>query len=154
MIRRVIRRRQAKLVALALAAALPAACAAPRVPPPPANPFAGAWSNPERQEIAFRGDTVVLTPPGMPPTAMSAASCDGAFRFGYGQMSRGQLIGLAPKQPDVAGRLAGLLARPDYPVAQLACGEGDSTYVLLDPHDVLAIHRDRDIVGLERLSRP
>ena len=45
-----------RIVALVLAALLPAACAGP-LAPPPANPFAGAWNTAERQQIAFRDDT-------------------------------------------------------------------------------------------------
>ena len=136
-------------VVLAFAAALPIGCA---VPEPP-NPFAGAWTTPERQQIAFRDNTIVVNPPDAQPTAMGAESCAGAFRFGYGRKSREALIGLAPKQPDLRGKLASLLVRPDYPVAELACGEGGSTYVLLDERDLVAIYRDRDIAGVERLSR-
>ena len=43
--------------------------------------------------------------------------------------------------------------QPDYAVAELACGEGNSTYVLLDDRDLVAIYRDRDVAGIERLSR-
>ena len=87
------------------------------------------------------------------PTPMGAESCAGAFRFGYGRKSREALIGLAPRQPDLRGKLASLLVQPDYPVAELACGAGDSTYVLLGERDLVAIYRDRDIAGVERLSR-
>ncbi len=80
-------------------------------------------------------------------------SCGGTFRFGYGRESREALIGLAPHQPDLTGKLASLLAAPDYPVAELTCGEGASTYVLLDERGLVAIYRDRDIAGIERLSR-
>jgi hypothetical protein len=139
-----------RLVLLALAAALPIGCAGPE---PPANPFAGAWTTAERQQIAFRDNTIILNPPDALPTAMAAESCAGAFRFGYGRKSREALIGLASQQPDLRGRLASLLVRPDYPVAELACGEGDSTYVLLGERDLVAIYRDRDIAGIERLSR-
>jgi hypothetical protein len=139
---------------LALVAALPVACAAPQPPPPPADPFAGAWVTGERQAIAFRPDTVVLNPPDGAPTPMGKDSCDGAFRFGYGHMSRGALLGLAPHQPDLTAKLAPLLVRPDYPVAELTCGEGGTTYVLLGERDIVAIHRDRDIAGIERLARP
>ncbi|HLY46230.1 MAG TPA: hypothetical protein VKQ73_11675 [Stellaceae bacterium] len=139
----------AKAAAVILAASLPVACVAP----PPANPFAGTWSTAERQQIAFRDDTVVVNPPDAPPTPMSAASCDGAFRFGYRHESREALLALAARQPDVWKRLAALLAQPDYSVAELGCGEGDSTYVLLDDRDLVVIHRDRDIAGIERLSR-
>ncbi len=136
-------------MALALVAALPA-CA---VPQRPASPFAGDWATPEHQQIAFRDDTVVIHSSEAPPTPMSAASCDGLFRFGYQQKSREVLIGLAPRQPDLTKRLAALLVRPDYAVVDVTCGEGASTYVLLDDRDLLAIHRDRDIAGIERLTR-
>ena len=135
--------------ALAFLAALAVGCA---VPEPP-NPFAGAWTTAERHQIAFRDTTIVVNPPDAQPTAMGAESCAGAFRFGYGRQSREALIGLAPRQPDLRGKLANLLVQPDYPVAELACGEGASTYVLLDERDLVAIYRDRDIAGVERLSR-
>jgi hypothetical protein len=135
---------------LVLAAALPAACA---VLEPPANPFVGAWTTAERQEIAFRPDTVVVQPPNAAPTAMGKESCDGVFRFAYGQQSREALLGLTPRQPDLRNRLSKLLVRGDYPVAEMTCGEGASTYVLLDDHDLVVIHRDQDVAGIERLSR-
>ena len=148
-------RTAARLGVLAAAALLPAACAAPGTAPPvPANPFAGGWTTPERQQIAFRNDTVVIQPAGVPPTPMSAASCDGRFSFGYEHKSRADLLMLAPRQPDLTGRLAALLVRPDYPVAEAVCGEGDTTSVLLAARDLVAVHRDREIAGLERLSRP
>jgi hypothetical protein len=139
-----------RVALLAFAAALPIGCAAPE---PPANPFAGAWMTTELQQIAFRADTILVNPPDAQPTAMGAESCSGAFRFGYARKSREALIGLAPHQPDLRGKLASLLVQPDYPVAELACGEGDSTYVLLGERDLVAIYRDRDIAGLDRLSR-
>jgi hypothetical protein len=140
-----------RLALLAFAAVLPIGCAAPELPP--ANPFAGAWTTAERQQIAFRDDTIVVTPPDAAPTSMGAESCAGVFRFGYGRKTREALLGLAPHQPDLSGRLASLLVRADYPVAELACGEGGSTYVLLGERDLVAIYRDRDIAGIERLSR-
>ena len=143
----------ARLGVLALAMLLPAACAAPLLAPQVANPFAGGWTTPERQQIAFRNDTVLIQPAGMPPIPMSTASCDGRFSFGYERKSRADLLMLAPRQPDVTGRLAALLVRPEYPVAEAVCGEGDTTYVLLDRNDLVAVHRDREIAGLERLSR-
>jgi len=136
-------------IALLVLGVLPAACATLE----PANPFAGLWTTPERQQIAFRDDTVVIHAPNAGPTAMSAASCDGAFRFGYGRKSREALLGLTPRQPDLKNRLSRLLVRPDYPVAELTCGEGASTYVLLDDRDLVVIHRDQDIGGLENLTR-
>jgi hypothetical protein len=141
----------ARLAFLALAAALPAACTVPE--PPRANPFAGAWTTEERQQIAFRDDSIMVTPPDAAPTPMGAESCAGAYRFGYGRKSREALLGLTAQQPDLRSKLATLLVNPDYPVAEIACGEGGSTYVLLNERDLVAIYRDRDIAGVERLSR-
>ena len=142
---------RARLALLALAAVLPAACAG--LEPPPANPFVGAWATAERQQIAFRDTTIVVSPPDGAPTPMGADSCSGAFRFGYGRQSREALLGLTPQQPDLKKKLATLLVQPDYPVAELACGAGGSTYVLLGERELVAIYRDHDIAGVERLSR-
>ncbi len=139
-------------IALALAALLPAACA-PLAPPPPANPFAGAWNTAERQQIAFRDDTVVMNPPGLPPTPLGAAVCEGRFRFGYERKSRDALLALTPQQPELRRRLAAQLTGPEYIVADLTCGDGGTAYVLLGDRDLLAIHHDRGIAALERLSR-
>lgn len=133
------------------AAVLPAACATPAAPP--ASPFDGGWATAEHQEIAFRDNTVVLHPPGEAPTPMSAQSCSGAFRFDYGHKSRETLLGLTPTQPDLRRRLEQLLVQGDYPVAELTCGEGASTYVLLDDRDLLAIHSDEGIAGIETMTR-
>ena len=139
-------RRSAVMVATALVLA---ACAAE----PPANPFVGAWTTAERQQISVRDNTVVMQPAGAAPTPMAADSCDGVFRFGYAQRSRDALLGLTPRQPDLKRRLSSMLVKADYPVAELNCGEGASTYVLLDDRDVVVIHRDRDIGGIEKLTR-
>ena len=144
-------RRPAPSLLLLAAALLPAACATPAAPP--VGPFEGGWATAEHQEIAFRGNTVVLHPAGAAPTPMSAESCSGAFRFDYGRQSREALLGLAPSQPDLRQRLDRLLVRADYPVAELTCGEGASTYVLLDDRDLLAIHRDQNIAGIETMTR-
>jgi hypothetical protein len=140
-------------VALALAALLPAACAGLSAPPRPGSSFVGPWNTPERTQIVFRDDTVVMSPSGMPPTPLSAAVCEGRFRFDYGRRSRDALLALTARQPDVSRRLAAQLAGPDYSVAELTCGDGGTTYVLLGERDLLAIHRASDIAGIERLSR-
>src|SRR5260370_35723376 len=137
-----------RLALLLSAALLPVACASPE----PANPFAGAWTTAERQQIAFRNDTVVVQPANAAATPMSAESCDGAFRFFYGQKSRDALLGLTPRQPDLKNRLARLLGQADYPVAELACGEGARPYVLLDDRDLVGLHRSRGIGGSDTLS--
>src|SRR5580704_9093933 len=143
------RRQAVRLALLALAVMLPAACVTPEAP----DPFAGAWTNGESHRIAFRDNTVVQQPANGPPTAMSSQTCGGQFRFGYGHKSREALLALTPQQPDLRDRLARLLVRPDYPVAELGCGEGDTTYVLLDDRDLVAIYRDAGIAGVEQLSR-
>ncbi|TMJ62417.1 MAG: hypothetical protein E6G81_02125 [Alphaproteobacteria bacterium] len=138
-----------RFVVLVLVAALPAACAAPG----PQSPFAGAWNGAERHQISFRDNTVVQQPAGGPSTALSPETCSGRFRFAYARRSRQELIALAPAQPDLRSRLTLLLVRPDYPVAELGCGEGGTTYVLLDDRKLIAIHRDADVAGIEELSR-
>ena len=94
-----------------------------------------------------------MSPPGAPPTPLSAAVCDGRFRFGYDRKSRDALLALTPRQPDLRRRLDRAAGPARIPVAELTCGDGGTTYVLLDERDLLAIHRDRDIAALERLSR-
>ena len=71
----------------ALAALLPAACAGPAALPP-ANPFVGAWNTAERQQIAFRDDTVVMSPPGTPPTPLER-----------GRLRRALPLRLRPQEP-------------------------------------------------------
>lgn len=139
--------------AIVLAALLPAACIGPTPPPPPANPFVGAWNTAERHQIAFRDDTVVMAPPGSPPTPLGASVCEGRFRFGYNRKNREALLALTPQQPELRRRLAAQLPGSEYRVAELTCGDGGTTYVLLGERDLLAIHHDRDIAAFERLSR-
>jgi len=135
---------------LAFTVLLPAACVSPEGP---GGPFAGAWSTAERHQVVFRENTVLQQPAGSPPTALSAATCDGKYRFGYARRSRDALLALTPRQPDLRNRLVQMLVRPDYPVAELGCGEGGTTYVLLDDRNLVAIHRDADVAGVEQLSR-
>ena len=137
-----------RLTLLALAASA-AACVAEKPP----NPFVGGWTTAERHQIAFRDNTIVVGAGDAAPTPMTAESCGGAFHFGYGRKSRDALLGLITRQPDLRNRLATMLRQPDYAVAELSCGEGDSTYVLLDARDLVVIHRDQDIAGIERLTK-
>jgi hypothetical protein len=138
-----------RLIVLGIAVVLPAACVAPEPP----NPFAGAWSTAEHQQIAFRDNTIVVNAKDAAATPMGAESCAGKFSFFYGRKSREALLGLAPQQPDLRKQLASLLVQPEYPIAELACGAGGSTYVLLGERELVAIYRDHDIAGVERLSR-
>jgi hypothetical protein len=140
---------RSRYIALILLAALPAACVAPE----PQSPFTGAWNGAERHRISFRDNTVVQQPADGPPTTLGPETCLGRFRFGYAHRSRDALIALAPEQPDLRSRLTLMLVRPDYSVAELGCGEGGTTYVLLDDRNLIAIHRDADVAGIEELSR-
>lgn len=145
-------RRRAGLAASLMAAALPLACAMPPAAPV-ANPFLGSWATAEHAGITFRPDTVLQNPPQGPPQAYGKDSCDGVFRFHYTTKSRAALTALLPRQPGLRDRLSRLLPRPRYRVARLACGQGDQTYVLLSERELVAIYRDGDIGGIERLSR-
>jgi hypothetical protein len=135
---------------LALTALLPSACAEFG---PPGNPMVGTWNTPDRQQIAFRDDGVLITLPGQQPTPMTAQTCDGDFRFSYRSATRQMLLGLTTHQPDLYRKLTTMLVRPEYPVAEVNCGEGYSAYVLLDEQHVVVIHRDRDVGGLEQLTK-
>ena len=139
--------------ALILLALLPAACEGFRFGPAP-NEFIGAWTTTDQGKVAFDQDTVVLTSPDGKPTPISASECNGGFFFRYGRMTRESLTGIAAAQPDVGRKLSGMLVNPVYPVAELGCDSGTSTYVMLDPHDIVAIYRDRDVVGLDRMTQP
>ena len=134
-----------------LIAVAPSACTI--APPPSLNPFVGSWSTAERQQIAFRDDTVVFSPPGEKPTPLGAETCSGKFRFAYNRQSRDALLAMVGRQADLRGRLAEALVQPQYPVAELSCGEGGTTYVMLSDKELVAIHRDHDIAGVERWSR-
>ena len=141
-----------RLGALAIAALLPAACAS-FAPAPSGNPFAGAWTTPDRAQVAFNDTTILLSQPGEPATAMSPQTCDGKFVFAYGEKPRSVLLGLTPLQPDLQRRLSGMLAQPQYPVAEVNCGDGYSAYVLVDPQNIVVVHRDGDTAGIEQLTR-
>jgi hypothetical protein len=141
-----------RLLAAALTV-LPGACVGMMGDTGSANPFAGKWATADHAQIAFRNDTIVLMPPDGPPTPMTAAECNGAFRYRHGRMTKASLTSIAAAQPDVHQKLLDLLSRPDYPVIEIGCGRGTSTYVLLDDGHLIAIYRDRDVVGLDRLSR-
>jgi hypothetical protein len=133
-------------------AALPLACALPE--PRVDNPFIGTWAVAEADgSITFRPDTVVQNTPNGPGVALDDATCRGVFRFAYAEKSRDALTGLVPRQPELRGRLLALLVAPDYRVAELTCDQGDQTYVLVDPRQLVAIYRDGDIAGVERLAR-
>ena len=137
---------------MVIIAAVPLACA-----PPASNraesAFVGNWATGENASITIRPDTIIQHQPDGQSTALDMKSCRGVFRFTYGMKTRQALIGLLPRQPELQRRLSDLLVESSYPVAELACGDGDTTYVLLDDRDLVAIYRDAGVAGVERLSR-
>jgi hypothetical protein len=143
--------RIAQLVMASLVASLPLACTG--LEPEAPNPMLGEWMNSGHDKIGFRPTTLVLEPNGIAPTPMDAAACAGKFGFGYETKSRDALIALIARQSDLRGELSGMLVQPDYPVAELLCDHGYNTYVLLGDRSLVAIYRDGDIAGIERLSR-
>jgi hypothetical protein len=118
------------------------------------NPFHGVWQTADHDEIAFGDDTVELAPPKGKRIPITAAQCNGGYFFHYGRMTRDSLLGTTASQPDVKNRLSAILKDPVYPVAEMGCDHGTSTYVLLDPSHLVVIYRDRDVVGLDRMKRP
>jgi hypothetical protein len=144
-----------RFLVILLIAVLPAACAVPRTAPPPGalNPFLGTWATADHASITFRPDTVLQNSPNGPPQAFGADTCGGIFHFRYASESRAALTALIPRQPGLRDELSQLLDRPRYPVAELACDQGDQTYVLLNDHELVAIYRDGNIGGIERLAR-
>lgn len=115
--------------------------------------FDGVWTTSEHQQLGFSGESIVITMPNEPPTAMSATSCEGTYRFAFGHKDRDWLLNLTPRQPDLKARLTRLLVQPDYEVAEVNCGEGYSAYVLLDAQQMVVIHRDRDVAAVEQMTR-
>jgi hypothetical protein len=117
------------------------------------SPLIGAWTNTDNDHILFKPDTIIMTPNKSQPMAMSEAECNGVFKLAYGRMETAPLHDLFPKQPDLRDKLKVLLVQPEYPVADVTCDHGGTTYLLLDDHDVLAIYRDGAVGGVEQLTR-
>jgi hypothetical protein len=128
------------------------ACAAPQTPQPE-TPFIGTWANADNDTITIRADTIVLNQPNGQSTALGSNECGGIFSFAYADWNRQALTALLPRQPGLGKNLSDLLVAPTYPVAQLHCGHGDQTYILLNDHQLVAIYRDGDIGAIERLAR-
>ena len=90
----------------------------------------------------------------MPPTPLERGRLRGRFRFAYDRQEPRRAAGAdARGSPICAAASTAAAVGPEYRVAELTCGDGGTTYVLLGERDLLAIHRDRDIAALARLSR-
>ena len=128
-----------------------AACAAPQ--PQVQNLFIGSWVTAENDAITIRADTVVVNQPNGQRAALDSSVCNGVFSFTYATWNSQTLAALLPRQPGLGKSLSDLLVAPTYPVAQLRCGHGDQTYILLSDSQLVAIYRDGDIGAIERLAR-
>jgi hypothetical protein len=135
-----------------LAGLLPAACAFfPSQTPP--NPLIGTWSTPDHDQVTFRPDAVVVTPDKGQPTTMGPADCNGVYKLLYGRMETAGLEQAFPSQPDLESKLKQLLTQPEYPVADVTCDQGGTTYLMLDDRQMLAVYRDAGTGGVEHLTR-
>ena len=134
-----------------LAGLLPAACVFPQEQA--ANPLIGTWSNPENDRVTFTPDAIVMTPNKGQPTTMSAAECNGAYKLVYGRMETAPLERAFPSQADLQAKLKQMLVKPEYPVADVTCDQGGTTYLMLDDRQMLAVYRDAGVGGVERLNR-
>ena len=78
-----------------------------------------------RSRFATHG--VLINPPGEQPTADERGHLRRRFPFQLSsRRSRDTLLGLTPRQPDLHRQLDAMLAQPEYPVAEVDCGEGGS----------------------------
>jgi hypothetical protein len=142
---------QARLLAI-LAGVLPGACAFfPSASPP--SPLIGTWTTQDRNKVTFRPDSVLLTPDKGPPMTMSSAECNGAYRLAYGRMQTAPLQAAFQSQADLQRKLKAALTKPDYPVADVTCDHGGTTYLLLDDREMVAIYRDSGVGGIEYYTR-
>jgi hypothetical protein len=141
-----------RLAVIAMAALLPAACAFFEGPAP-ANPLIGSWANTDNDQVTFKTDAVIVTPNNGKPTAMGPGDCNGVFKISYGRMETAPLATLFPAQQDLEDKLKGLLVKPEYPVADVTCDKGGTTYLMIGDRELLAVYRDGGLGGLERLTR-
>ena len=119
----------------------------------PANPLVGSWSTADHNRVSFGGDTVVLTPDKGTPITMGPGACNNRYKLQYGRMVTTSLQQSFAGQPDLQSKLKGLLTQPDYPVADVTCDQGGTTYLMLNDRQMIAVYRDGGVGGLENYSR-
>lgn len=121
--------------------------------PVPDNPIIGTWANTDNDRVTFTADAVTVTPNKGEPTAMGPGDCNGVFKIAYGRMATAPFATLFPAQPDLEDKLKTLLVNPEYPVVDVTCDKGGTTYFMIGDRELLAIYRDAGVGGIERLSR-
>jgi hypothetical protein len=119
----------------------------------PANPLIGTWTTADRNRVTFQPDAVVVSPDKGKPTTMSKAECNGVYNLAYGRMETPPLKRLFPSQADLNAQINRLLVKPEYPVAEMTCDRGGTTYLMLDDGQLLAIYRDGGVGGVELMTR-
>ena len=134
-----------------LGTVLAGACAFPGDRPP--SPLIGNWSTQEHNQVTFRDDTVVITPDKGKPMTMGPGECNGLYKLQYGRMMTASLQQSFPSQPDLQSKLKQLLNQPEYPVADVTCDHGGTTYMMLDDRRMIAVYRDSGVGGVEAYSR-
>jgi hypothetical protein len=119
----------------------------------PPNPLLGSWSTTDRNRVTFSTAAVVVTPDKSAPTTVGPADCNGIYRLQYGRMMTSSLEQSFPTQPDLQAKLKQLLTRPEYPVADVTCDKGGTTYLMLDEGRMIAVYRDSGVGGIETYTR-
>jgi hypothetical protein len=137
---------------VALAALLPTACAFLE-PPGSSNPLVGSWATADRNRVTFSDNAVVVTPDKGAAMTMGPGDCNNRYKLVYGRMMTASLEQSFPSQPDLQSKLKQLLVRPDYPVVDVTCDQGGTTYLMLDDRRMIAVYRDTGVGGLESYSR-
>ena len=146
--------RRVAVLGAALGALLCASCSfLPFANQAPASPLIGNWQDADHNKVTFRADAVVLTPDNGQAATMGPATCSGEYKLIYGRMETADLQKSFLSQPDLQGKLKRLLTKPEYPVADVTCDQGGTTYLMLDGNNVLAVYRDNGVGGTESLSR-
>jgi hypothetical protein len=134
-----------------VAGLLPTACAL--LEPPQVSPLIGNWATADRNQVTFLADSVVLTPDKGTQTKLGPADCNGRYQLQYGRMSTAALENAFASQPDLQVKLKQMLVNTDYPVADVTCDRGGTTYLMLDNRRMLAVYRDAGVGGTESYSR-
>ena len=142
---------QARRLAV-LAGLLPAACGFFEAPPP-TNPLVGTWSTADHNQVIFRADAIVVKPDKGQAATMGPGDCNGVYKLQYGRMATAALQKSFSSQADLTNKLKQLLVKPDYPVVDVTCDHGGTTYLMLDDNRMLAVYRDAGVGGLEAYSR-
>ncbi|HVH78103.1 MAG TPA: hypothetical protein VM782_01830 [Stellaceae bacterium] len=135
-----------------IAALLPTACAFLEASPP-ANPLIGSWTTQDRNRVTIADSAIVITPDKGPAATMGPGDCNGVYKLQSGRMMTGALEQSFAGQPDLQSKLKQLLTRPDYPVVDVTCDRGGTTYLMLDDRRMIAVYRDAGIGGMEAYSR-